>query len=255
MPDVSETARIVPRRVSPKPGEDPEEAETHWFAGDIPAVVRLVLSPRFTSYEIFIRELLANAADAMSILNDYAPEKVERLEELFVRVTPDKDHATLTVEDFGIGMTRDELTEYLGTVGRSGSSGYMEYRKVADRSNPGSLQLNGKFGMAFYSVFRVADYVRVISKSHLGTPQFVWESADGEQFTVQPDKDMENGQLRRGTKVICYLKENMSEYADFDRVEDLIFQHSDTLRFPVRFGMCQTERRGKKRCLARSVSQ
>ena len=253
MSDVSGMARLAPRRVSPKPAEEPEEAQTYFFAGDILGVVGLVFSPRFTSYEIFIRELVANAADAMSILKDYAPEKVERGEELFVRVTPDKYNATLTVEDLGIGMTLDELIDYLGTLGRSGSSGYMEYRKVANRSNPRSLHLIGKFGMGFYSVFRVVDYVRVISKSHLGTPQFIWESADGEHFTVQRDKDMEYGQLRRGTKVICHMKKNMSEYVDFDRVEELIFQHSDTLRFPVRFGMWQTERRGEKRCWDRSV--
>ena len=115
------------------------------------------------------------------------------------------------------------------------------------RSTPKPLHLVGRFGIGFYSVFRVVDYVRVISKSHLGTPQVAWTSAEGTEFHVGLDKDMEYGQLRRGTKVICYLKQIMLQYVDFDRVEDLVFQHSEMLRFPVKFGMVQMERGSSKR--------
>ena len=247
MVDVVDQDRRAPRRVVPAPVEDSDELQTYWFAGDVVAMVRLTLSPCFLSYEIFIRELIANAMDAMAILKDYAPEKVEQAEELFVRITPDPEKRTLIIEDFGTGMTSDELVEYLGTVGKSGSAFYMEYRKMTERSKPEPLQLVGRFGIGFYSVFRVVDYVRVISKSHLGTPQVAWTAAEGEEFRVQLDTEMEHGQLRRGTKVICHLKQNMLQYVDFERVEELVFQHSEMLRFPVKFGMVQMERRSQKR--------
>ena len=110
------------------------EAETYRFSGDIPR-----FAPRFTSYDIFLRELSSNAADALAILKDVArsdPQRLAAQQELVVYVTPDRENYTITVEDSGIGMKLQELTNYLGTVGRSGTGDYMEYRKVVDRSNP-----------------------------------------------------------------------------------------------------------------------
>jgi len=204
-----------------------DKRETLGFQTEVRQLLKLMIHSLYSNKEIFLRELISNASDAADKLRFEALAQPDLLgeDELGIRVDVDKDKRLISVSDNGIGMSRGELIDNLGTIARSGTAEFLE-QMTGDQQH--DAQLIGQFGVGFYSAFIVADKVTVDTR-RAGSDQAVrWES-DGEgEFTIE---DIERDE--RGTCVTLHLKEDESEFADSLRIETLIRKYSDHIGFPV----------------------
>lgn len=210
----------------------PEQAQQFAFQAEVQRLLDLVIHSLYTDKEIFLRELVSNASDAIDRLRFEAltrPELVPEGHEPKIRLIPDKENRTLTIEDDGIGMTREEVVENIGTIARSGTREALEKLKETE----GAGQLIGQFGVGFYSSFMVADRVDLVTRK-AGTDQAVrWMSSGGGSFTVQ-----EAERDRPGTSITLHLKpvdsENgIEDYTDRWVLSRIVRQHADFITYPV----------------------
>jgi molecular chaperone HtpG len=206
-----------------------EAKETHRFQADVTELLRLVIHSLYTNKEIFLRELLSNAFDALEKLRFRAvtePELLGSEKALEVRIIPDPDAGTLTIEDTGIGMTREELAQNLGTIAHSGSRAFLEKMRGEKGAD---LTLIGQFGVGFYSAYLVADRVEVVSLAAGKREAHRWSSDAKESFSIEPARRAE-----RGTQVVLHLRQDQKEYLDAWRIRELVRTFSDFVAFPVK---------------------
>ncbi len=204
--------------------------ETLGFQTEVRQLLQLMIHSLYSNKEIFLRELISNASDAADKLRFEAiatPDLLEDAPELEIHITLDAEAGTVTVSDNGIGMSREELIENLGTIARSGTADFLQQMTGDERKD---ARLIGQFGVGFYSAFIVAKEVEVISrKAGLGAADAVrWQSDGQGEFTIDATE-----KAARGTDVILHLKDDEKEFLDAFRLESLIRKYSDHIAFPV----------------------
>ncbi|MGQ0484609.1 MAG: molecular chaperone HtpG [Hyphomicrobiales bacterium] len=209
----------------------PGTPQTHEFQAEVAKLLHLMVHSVYSDRDVFLRELISNAADALDRLRYAAiaaPELLGGDASLAITITPDKKARTLTVADNGIGMGRDELIDNLGTIAKSGTQAFVETAKQAK----GELHLIGQFGIGFYSAFIVAAKVDVISRRADADDAFMWSSEGAGSFTMAPA--VAQG---RGTSIVLHLKDDAAEFLEDWKIESVVRAYSDHIAHPIRLAI------------------
>merc|ERR1712028_325442 len=212
--------------------EEEVASEKFEFQAEVTRLMDIIINSLYSHKEIFLREIISNASDALDKIRFLALTEPEMLGEgdtakLDITIAGNKDNDTVSITDRGVGMTKQDLINNLGTIAKSGTSSFLEKLK-----DGGDVNLIGQFGVGFYSVYLVADKVTVVTK-HNDDKQLIWESTADSSFTIREDPNAESDPLGRGTRVILHLKDDCKEFTEPDKLKELVKKYSEFINFPI----------------------
>jgi molecular chaperone HtpG len=206
------------------------KAETKEFQAEVKKLLDIVIHSLYTERDIFVRELVSNAADALEKFRHQSLSEEEVFDShvpLEISIDVDNENHTLTITDTGIGMTLEELEANLGTIAHSGSNTFLSELAEAAKKD---VSLIGQFGVGFYSAFMAGKKVRVLSRSYVPDAEgYEWSSDGSGSYTLTPEEG-----LRRGTKIIVELKDDAHEFAEEEKIKQIIKQYSNFVPFPIK---------------------
>lgn len=193
--------------------------ETYPFQAEINQLMSLIINTFYSNKDIFLRELISNASDAIDKARYNALQKTEELRDYKIMIKGDKENKTLTIEDNGIGLTKEEMIKCLGTVANSGTKQFMEALNAGT-----DVSMIGQFGVGFYSAYLVADSVKVYSGKHC------WESTAGGSFTIE---ELAKNETEHGVKIVLGMKEDCLDYLEESRIKEIVEKHSQFINYPI----------------------
>src|SRR5215469_6437430 len=232
MAAISNPESISIAEVSGMSAEAETAAQTHPFQAEVAELLRLMVHSVYSEADIFLRELISNASDACDKLRYEAIAKPELLADgrpLAIRIKPDSMAGTVTIEDTGIGMDRQELIDNLGTVARSGTRAFIE-RLTEAKDGAGLI---GQFGVGFYSAFMVADRIEVTSRRAGAAEAWLWTSSGGAGFEIATASEAQAARVPRGTEIVLHLKPDAKRYLEPYEIERVVHTYSDHILFPI----------------------
>ena len=228
-------ARLVVRAESDAATEEKPaaaEGETFEYQAEVNRLLDLIVNSLYSNRDVFLRELVSNASDALDKLRFLSvsdPSMMESQGDMKIQIKGDPVAKTLTIEDTGIGMTREDLVSSLGTIARSGTAKFMELLQSKSEGE----NLIGKFGVGFYSAFLVADKITVTTKNNADDKTWTWESEINQSsYSIREGGD-DAGTLKRGTRIVLHLKEGAEEFAEDTKLTNLVKTYSEFISFPI----------------------